>query len=112
MHDDFYLAWLARDCRFHCTIYFTPQALLGYSPVRRAIVTSTHEPELQEWLATKNIEHRCIRDRHELRRLLRLLSPVRERVKDRKNMENLIEMLDKPLRGLSHEELFEVFLVF
>jgi len=110
--DSFFLAWLARECRFRCTIHFTPKALLGYSPVRKAIVTPTPEPELQAWLAMQGIEHRIIGDRSELRRLLRLLSPVREQVKDKENMDRLTKHLDKPLRGLTHRELFEAFLLF
>jgi len=110
--DDFYLAWLARECRFHHTIHFTPKALLGYSPIRRAIVTPCAEPDLQAWLATHDINHRIIKDRDELRRLVRLLSPVRESVKDLSNMDRLTKSLNNPLRGLSHEELFSAFLVF
>ena len=110
--DSFFLAWLARECRFQCTIHFDPKALLGYSPIRRAVVSPRREPQLQAWLATKGVKHRYITDLDEIRLLLRLLSPVREQVKDLESMDRLTKMLTKPLRGLTHEELFEVFLVF
>ena len=110
--DDFYLAWLARECRFRYTIHFAPKTLLGYTPVRRAIVTPRAEPDLQAWLAKHDINHRIISDRDELRRLVRLLSPVRDLVKDIQNMDRLTNSLNKPLRGLAHEDLFSAFSVF
>lgn len=110
--DDFYLAWLARECRFRYTIHFAPKTLLGYSPIRRATVTPREEPDLQAWLATHGINHRIISDRDELRTLVRLLSPVRELVKDIQNMDRLTKSLNKPLRGLTHEDLFSAFSVF
>jgi len=110
--DSFYLAWLARECRFQCSIHFEPKALLGYSPVRRAVVSPRREPQLQDWLATKGVKHRYISDLDEIRVLLRLLSPVREQVRDIENMDRLTKMLTKPLRGLTHEELFDIFLIF
>ena len=86
--------------------------MLGYTPVRKAIASPRLEPDLQTWLKAKGIEHRHIHTKTELRCLLRLLSPVREKVKDKENMDKLTKMLDKPLRGLSHEQLFESFSLF
>lgn len=104
--DEFYLAWLARECRFHVSVHFVPANRLGYRLIRRAIVTPKHEPALAEWLASKDIHSRTIKDVSVLRTLLHLLRPVGEHVRDREGMLRLLQVIDIPLRGMTHEHLF------
>lgn len=110
--DDFYLAWLAREARFTCVIRFAPERPLGYRPLRHVVVSIRPEPELQAWLKTKGIENRFVGNAIGIRKILHLLAPVSDFVKDRKGMEKITKMVTKPLRGLGHEELFHLFSTF
>tara|TARA_R100000152_G_C6774565_1_gene202419 strand:- start:814 stop:1176 length:363 start_codon:yes stop_codon:yes gene_type:complete len=105
-HDDFYLAWLARDARFQASIHFAPKTKLGYT-VHRKVYTSKHdEPALNLWLATQGIHGRVLRDVKQIRQLLRLLEPVWDAVKDRHNLQRLrITMDATSARKISHNEM-------
>ena len=104
--DDFYLAWLARECRFSVSIHFAQRNLLGYRLVRIITVTPQREPAMMEWLAGKDIHTRIIKDPDVQRRLLRLLRPVSKHVRDRDRMVLLLSVIAIPLKGMKHEDLF------
>jgi hypothetical protein len=89
-HDDFFLAWLARDARFQASVHFAPKTKLGYTVHRKVYTSMQDEPELNMWLATQGVHGRVLRDKRQIRQVLSLLEPVWDAVKDRANLENLI----------------------
>ena len=82
MNDDFFLAWLARECRFQASIHFAPRTRIGYRIVRRIIVSPKDEAELNMWLSTKGITARIIKDKEQIMKVIRLLAYVKQYVKD------------------------------
>ena len=89
-HDDFFLAWLARDARFQASVHFAPKTKLGYTVHRKVYTSMQDEPELNMWLATQGVHGRVLRDKRQIRQVLSLLEPVWDAVKDRANLESLI----------------------
>jgi len=89
-HDDFFLAWLARDARFQASVHFAPKTKLGYTVHRKVYTSIQDEPELNMWLATQGVHGRVLRDKRQIRQVLSLLEPVWDAVKDRANLESLI----------------------
>ena len=102
-HDDFFLAWLARDARFQASIHFSPKRLLGYKVHRKVYTSMEDEPMLNLWLASKGVHGRVLRDKEQIQRVLSLLAPVWEAVKDRGNLQKLLITMDAPTaRKMDH----------
>ena len=110
--DEFYLAWLARECRFNVSIHFAPKTRLGYRLVRRVVVSPKDEPALNMWLISKGIPLRILKRPEIIRELMALLSPVREHIKDKQGMLRMAKTLDIPRRGMTHERLFSLVSLF
>lgn len=105
-HDDFYLAWLARDARFQASIHFAPKTKLGYTVHRKVYTSMQDEPRLNLWLASQGIHGRVLRDVKQIRKVLALLEPVWEVVKDGNNLQKLLLTMNvTSARKIGHEEM-------
>ena len=112
-HDDFFLAWLARDVRFQASIHFSPKRKLGYKVHRKVYTSMEDEPELNLWLATEGVHGRVLRDKEQIQRVLSLLAPVWEAVKDRDNLQKLLLTMDAPTaRKMNHADISELMRQF
>lgn len=107
--DDFYLAWLARDVRFQCSVHFSPKHKLGYSIYRKVYTSKDDCPPLNLWLTERGIHGRILRNREQIRKLLTILEPVWDCVKDRENLERLnITMRATTPRKITHDEILPI----
>ena len=71
------------------------------------------EPELNLWLATKGVHGRVLRDTEQIQRVLSLLAPVWEAVKDRSNLQKLLLTMDTPsARKMNHADISELMRQF
>ena len=109
LSDDFFLGWLARDARFQASVHFAPKCRLGYTVHRKVYASMNEAPRLAMWLRDKGINGRVLRDTQEINRLLSLLGPVWEVVKDRDNLERLmLTMNTTSMRKMRHGEMCEL----
>lgn len=107
--DDFFLGWLARDTRFQASIHFSPKRRLGYKVHRKVYTSMTDEAALNLWLASKGVHGRVLRDKEQIQKVLSLLAPVWEAVKDRGNLQKLLLTMDAPTaRKLDHADISEL----
>ena len=112
-HDDFFLAWLARDARFQASIHFSPKRKLGYKVHRKVYTSMEDEPELNLWLATKGVHGRVLRDKGQIQRVLSILTPVWEAVKDRGNLQKLLLTMDaQTARKMNHADIADLMRQF
>jgi len=112
-HDDFFLAWLARDARFQAGIHFSPKRKLGYKLHRKVYTSMKDEPELNLWLATKGVHGRVLRDKEQIQKVLSLLAPVWDAVKDRDNLQKLLLTMDaQTARKMNHDDIVELMRQF
>jgi|TARA_R100000482_G_scaffold104468_1_gene47156 hypothetical protein len=111
MNDDFFLAWLARECRFQASIHFAPRTRIGYRIVRRIIVSPKDEAELNMWLSTKGITARIIKDKEQIMKVIRLLAPVKQYVKDINGMGNMLKILEVNKRRATHQDILNVIAI-
>ena len=93
LNDEFYLAWLARECRFQASVHWAPRTRLGY---RRVIVSPIDEPALNLWLATKGVHGRVLRDKSQIRLIIELLRPVAIHVAHAQGLKKMLRVLDVP----------------
>jgi hypothetical protein len=107
MNDDFFLGWLARECRFEASVHFAPRTRIGYRINRRIKVSRKDEPALNMWLSTKGINARIIKDKEQIMRLIVLLRPVAKHVKDLNGMNRMLKLLEINRRRLTHETLLK-----
>jgi len=108
-HDDFFLAWLARDARFQASVHFAPKTKLGYTIHRKLYTSMQDEPDLNLWLASKGVHGRVLRDVNQIRKVISLLEPVWDAVKDRHNLESLLTtMKATSARKMAHPEMEEI----
>lgn len=104
--DDFFLAWLARDARFQASVHFSPKHKLGYAIHRKLYTSMFDEPQLNMWLATKGVHGRILRDKDQIQKVLAILAPVKEAIKDSKNLTRLFISLDCPsARKMKHADI-------
>ena len=112
-HDDFFLAWLARDARFQAGIHFSPKRKLVYKLHRKVYTSMEDEPELNLWLAAKGVHGRVLKDTEQIQKVLSLLAPVWEAVKDRDNLQKLLLTMDAPTaRKMNHADISELMRQF
>mgnify|MGYP001172176318 FL=1 len=105
-HDDFFLAWLARDARFQASVHFAPKTKLGYTIHRKVYTSMNDEPKLNLWLASKGVHGRVLRDVNQIRTVISLLEPVWDAVKDRGNLESLLTTMQATsARKMAHPEM-------
>ena len=105
-HDDFFLAWLARDARFQASVHFAPKTKLGYTVHRKVYTSMQDEPKLNMWLSTQGVHGRVLRDKGQIRQILSLLEPVWDAVKDKANLENLtLTMNTSTARKMDYPEI-------
>ena len=107
MNDDFFLGWLARECRFEASVHFAPRTRIGYRIARRIKVSRKDEPALNMWLSTKGITARIIKDKEQIMKVIVLLRPVSKHVKDLEGMNRMLRFLDINRRRLTHDTLIE-----
>ena len=108
-HDDFFLAWLARDARFQSSIHFSPKHRLGYKVHRKVYTSMEDEPLLNLWLASKGVHGRVLRNKEQIQKVLSLLAPVWEAVKDRGNLQKLLVAMDAPTaRKMNHGDIADL----
>lgn len=107
MNDDFFLAWLARECRFQASVHFAPRTRIGYRIVRRVIVTPQDEPELNMWLSTQGVTARVVKDKEQIMRIIRLLTPVKQYVKDTDGMLRIVKLLEVNKRRATYRDIIE-----
>jgi hypothetical protein len=105
--DDFFLGWLARECRFEASVHFAPRTRIGYRIARRVKVSPKDEPSLNMWLSTKGITARIIKDKEQILKLIVLLRPVSKHVRDLKGMNRMLGFLDINRRRLTYDTLTE-----
>ena len=96
LSDDFYLAWLARECRFQASVHWAPRTRLGYRVYRRVIVSPFDEPALNLWLATKGGHGRVLRDKEQIERVIALLRPVSKHVFHQDGLKKMLQVLNVP----------------
>jgi hypothetical protein len=105
-HDDFFLAWLARDARFQASVHFAPKTKLGYTIHRKVYTSMNDEPELNLWMASQGVHGRVLRDVKQIHRVIDLLEPVWSAVKDRNNLERLLTTMEaSTARKMGHTEM-------
>ena len=108
-HDDFFLAWLARDARFQASVHFSPKTKLGYTVHRKVYTSMEDEPQLNMWLTAKGVNGRVLRDVGQIRKVIDLLKPVWDAVKDRDNLQNLLITMDvATARKMGHPEMVSI----
>jgi len=108
-HDDFFLAWLARDARFQASVHFAPKTKLGYTIHRKLYTSMQDEPDLNLWLSSKGVHGRVLRDVKQIRRVISLLEPVWSAVKDRDNLETLLTTMEaSTARKMAHPEMEQI----
>jgi hypothetical protein len=108
-HDDFFLAWLARDARFQASVHFAPKTKLGYTIHRKVYTSMKDEPKLNLWLASQGVHGRVLRDVKQIHRVIDLLEPVWDVVKDRDNLESLLTTMEATsARKMAHNEMQEL----
>jgi len=67
------------------------------------------EPELNLWLATKGVHGRVLRNKEQIQKVLSLLAPVWEAVKDRGNLQKLLVAMDAPTaRKMNHGDIADL----
>ena len=108
-HDDFFLAWLARDARFQASVHFAPKTKLGYTIHRKVYTSMNDEPELNLWMASQGVHGRVLRDIKQIHRVIDLLEPVWSAVKDRDNLERLLTTMEaSTARKMGHTEMEQI----
>jgi len=107
MNDDFFLAWLARECRFQASVHFAPRTRIGYRIARRVIVSPQDEPELNMWLSTQGITARVIKDKEQIMMLIRLLTPIKQYVKDTDGMLKMLRLLEVNKRRATYQDIID-----
>lgn len=106
--DAFFLAWLARECRFQLSVHFAPKTRVGYRVERRVLVSPKDEPALNMWLATKGINARIIKDVELIDAIIRLLLPVKQHVRDGANMLKMLRFMEHKGRAPTHDEIADL----
>tara|TARA_R100001510_G_C7642064_1_gene199650 strand:+ start:618 stop:971 length:354 start_codon:yes stop_codon:yes gene_type:complete len=106
--DSFFLAWLARECRFQISVHFAPKTRIGYRVERRVLVSRKDEPALNMWLATQGVNARVIKDAALIRQVIRILTPVKQYVADVDNMVKMIRLMDYKGRSPTHQEIEDI----
>jgi len=67
------------------------------------------EPELNLWLATKGVHGRVLRDTKQIQKVLSLLAPVWDAVKDRGNLQKLLLTMDaQTARKMNHSDITDL----
>tara|TARA_R110000744_G_scaffold402_1_gene1599 strand:+ start:300 stop:644 length:345 start_codon:yes stop_codon:yes gene_type:complete len=108
MEDDtFFLAWLARECRFQASVHYAPRTRIGYRIARRVIVSPNDEPYLNMWLASKGVTARIIKNKAQIQSIIRLLAPVKQYVKDIEGMGRMLKILDINKRRATHQDILD-----
>jgi len=109
--DSFFLAWLARECRFQASVHYAPRTRIGYRIARRVIVSPKDEPQLNMWLVTKGITARVIKNKEQIKLLIRLLMPVKEHVKDIQGMGRMLKIIDMNKRRVTHQDILDTIIL-
>ena len=107
MNDDFFLGWLARECRFQASVHFAPRTRIGYRIARRVIVTPKDEPQLNIWLSTQGITARVVKDKEQIMQIIRILAPIKQYVKDVNGMSKMLKLLEVNKRRASHQDILD-----
>jgi len=108
--ESFFLGWLARECRFQASVHYAPRTRIGYRIARRVIVSPKDEPKLNMWLVEKGITARVIKNKEQIKLLIRLLVPVKEYVKDIQGMGRMLKILEMKKRQLTHQDILDTIL--
>ena len=109
--ESFFLGWLARECRFQASVHYAPRTRIGYRIARRVIVSPKDEPKLNMWLVEKGITARVIKNKEQIKLLIRLLVPVKEYVKDIQGMGRMLKILEMKKRQLTHQDILDTILL-
>jgi len=109
--ESFFLAWLARECRFQASVHYAPRTRIGYRIARRVIVSPKDEPKLNMWLAEKGITARVIKNTNQIKLVIRLLVPVKEYVKDIQGMGRMLKILEMKKRQLTHQDILDTIVL-
>ena len=109
--DSFFLAWLARECRFQASVHYAPRTRIGYRIARRVIVSPKDEPQLNMWLVTKGITARVIKNKDQIKLLIRLLMPVKEHVKDIQGMGRMLKIIDMNKRRVTQQDILDTIIL-
>ena len=96
LNDDFFLGWLARECRFQASVHWAQRTRLGYRVYRRVIVSPSDEPALNLWLAHKGVHGRVLRDKEQIQRIIELLRPVSDHVSHQNGLKKMLQVLNVP----------------
>ena len=105
--DTFFLAWLARECRFQASVHYAPRTKLGYRIARRVIVSPNDEPALNMWLASKGVSARIIKNKEQIQTVIRLLVPAKHYVKDLEGMGRMLKIPDIKKRRATHQDILD-----
>ena len=112
MEDDtFFLAWLARECRFQASVHYAPRTRIGYRIARRVIVSPKDEPHLNMWLAGKGVTARIIKNKKQIEHIIRMLTPVNQYVKDIEGMGRMLKILDLNKRRATHQDILDAIIL-
>lgn len=109
--ESFFLGWLARECRFQASVHYAPRTRIGYRIARRVIVSPKDEPKLNMWLVEKGITARVIKNKEQIKLLIRLLVPVKEYVKDIQGMGRMLKILEMKKRQLTHQDILDTIVL-
>jgi len=109
--DSFFLAWLARECRFQASVHYAPRTRIGYRIARRIIVSPKDEPKLNMWLASKDVTARVIKNKKQIKLIIRLLAPVKEYVKDIQGMERMLKIIEINKRRVTHQDILDAIIL-
>lgn len=109
--DSFFLAWLARECRFQASVHYAPRTRIGYRIARRVIVSPKDEAKLNIWLASKDVTARVIKNKKQIKLIIRLLAPVKEYVKDIQGMERMLKIIEINKRRVTHQDILDAIIL-
>ena len=109
--DSFFLAWLARECRFQASVHYAPRTRIGYRIARRVIVSPKDEPKLNMWLAGKGINARIIKNQSQIKQITRLLVSVKQYVKDIQGMGRMLKIIELNKRRLTHQDILDAIIL-
>ena len=89
--DSFFLAWLARECRFQASVHYAPRTRIGYRIARRVIVSP--------------------KDQSQIKQIIRLLASVKQYVKDIQGMGRMLKIIELNKRRLTHQDILDAIIL-
>ena len=107
--DSIMLGWLAREARFKVYVYFAPNTPIGYQVNRMVVLTKRQEPLFNEWMnRTHGISARKIQKNDDIRKVIDILTPIKELVYDVEGMDKMSFVLNEYPHQWKHDDVLRL----